>query len=172
MEEWRNRDAHLPAYKLQPSIHDLYSFAALLFLENRTDEFVDVWRWREGGEFLNAGLIPSPYGDEIVWGWEVRVEKGRGGRRGVKVGKMNLLDGFIFLLLRFELLAGGDGGLEVCGFIRCWVYLVGMGGWEGKGKRERGKGNEREVPVCSFWYSSESDWSFFSDSAMVDFGQA
>lgn len=35
-------DAHLAAYKLQPSIHDLYRFAALLFLEDRTDEFVDV----------------------------------------------------------------------------------------------------------------------------------
>lgn len=32
---------------------------------------------------------------------------------------MNLLDGLVFLLLRFELLAGGDGGLEVCGFVRC-----------------------------------------------------
>ena len=33
---------------------------------------------------------------------------------GGKVG-MYLLNGFVLLLLRFEALAGGDGGLEVCG---------------------------------------------------------
>ena len=74
------------------------------------------------------------------------MERGGGAEMEGGKGKADLLNGFIFLLLRFELLAGGDGGLEVWGFVRLSVYLIRLA------KKEGDKGGERtgRVPVCSF----------------------
>lgn len=45
-----------------------------------------------------------------------------GGKGGNEGGVKNLLNRFIFLLLRFEPLTGGDGGLEIwnCLALVCW----------------------------------------------------
>ncbi len=113
--------------------HD--GFGALLFEEDGPDELVDGGGGGEGGEFLRGGVGGLVCGFWLgwVWVWQVRDWGGRWGwgmREKGKEREKDLLYAFVFLLLRFEALAGGDGGLEVWGLER--VSVDGFA-WRGFG---------------------------------------
>lgn len=63
-----------------------------------------------------------------------------GGLMGREREVIYLLDAFVFLLLRFEALAGGDGGLEVL------EIAMGISGW--KGLCEAGRGVVERMYTC------------------------
>lgn len=84
--------------------HD--GFAAFLLQQDGPDELVDVGGGGEGGEFLGWGrvvLVCLVWLDGEVWG----------GSKCQRERERDPLDAFVFLLLGFEALAGGDGCLEV-----------------------------------------------------------
>lgn len=114
-------NVHFFLDKIQSSVHGQHGLAAVLLQEHGTDQFINVRRRVERGEFLLLGCKDelrdsstffcdwmtrqSGVAEERIWG-----VGGGGGRRK---GGLNFLHAEVLLLLGFEFLSGFDVGLKI-----------------------------------------------------------